>query len=1064
MKKLYINLTVLASVLLLNYSHAQTLKVEVYDAQSHQGIAGAAINISPNHLKRITDNLGHATLNLSIGKYLILVKSLGYQTQQRSLELFGDTLLRVSLLPQSEQLDSVVISTGYQTLAKERATGSFSVINSKRYNEQIGTNALERLRYITNGVAPVADRITNLGKNAMLIRGMSTLSPAIQQPLIILDGFEYQGDLDNINPNDIENITFLKDAAAGSIWGAKAANGVIVLNTKKGNRNDHVMVNVTANFTVGAKPNLYYDRQIAPQELIAVEQFLFANKYKFADTARTTRPPFSDAYELMFAHKNGKMTDAQLAVALAMLGEHDVRDDFNKYFYQNELNQQFAMNISGGSSLVSWYISAGRDQNLSHLDAKYNRNTLRLSNQFRISPSFSASLAVAYTGSNSQSGKPAYGDITLTNSRLPSYTALADGQGNALPLYAYYRKEFIDNIGNGKLLDWRYYPLTDYNHSRTENKVDDINVTLGLEYHVLDWLKLSANYRLQKQVSVLRTLNTVESYYTRNLINLFTQVAPNGMVTNKVPLGDILDHTDVELTAQNLRAQLNVDKYFGQLGLVTLAGAEWSEKINTGLVDRYYGYNEDLLLSVPVDVINQYPSYMTGGNANIPSTTNFRGTNNRFASVYANAALSFKDKYTLSASARRDASNLFGQATNDRWKPLWSIGAAWLMTKETWLKTEKVQQLKLRASYGRQGNIDPAKVAVTTLTYGSNNAYTLTPIGQINNYPNPDLRWEQVAMFNLGVDFSALNGKLSGSIEHYRKHMTDLYANVQVDRTTGIASGSVTRNVGQAKGSGWDVELRATQKIGAIGLSSDLIFNTYTDKVTKLNTEIVGARQLMSAGFGVVQDYAIYALFAYKWGGLDPTNGDPIGYFNNQQTKDYSQITNQTLLTDAEYLGSQLPRYYGSLGFGLNWQHFSLSARFSYKLAYHFRRNSIDYGTLISQLSGHEDYANRWKQVGDESWTEVPSFVYPINSLRDNFYTNSAKLFERGDHLRLQYVRLSYQLDRQRQHWLPIKNLNIIFAANELGVLWRANRLGLDPDAGLLPRPIRTSFGLTSNF
>jgi len=1045
-------------------AHAQSLRLYIYDAHNRQAIAGAGIHISPGNISQLSGSDGNAVVNLQRGNYTLWVNSLGHQKQQLELQFTGDTLLRIGLVPQALQLDSVVVSTGYQTLAKERATGSFTLVDNKRYNEQIGANVLERLRYIANGVAPVADRITNLGENAMLIRGMSTLSPGIQRPLVIVDGFEYQGDLNNINPNDIDNVTFLKDAAAGSIWGAKAANGVIVLSTKKGSRNQKVNASVTANVSTGSPPELNYIRQMASTDLIAVEQLLFANKYRFADTARTTHPPFSEAYELMFAHKNGKLNDSQLAVALSILGQHDVRQDFNRYFYQNAVDQQFALNLSGGSNLLSWYISAGRDYNVSNLDAKYSRNSLRLSNQFRFSNRINASLDVAYTASNSTSGKPAYGTISLTNSRLPSYTSFADENGNALPLYAYYRKGYIDEIGNGKLLDWRYYPLTDYSYGSTKNEVGDINATLGLDYKVLDWLKLSAKYRVQQQLSEQNTLNTVENYYARNLINTFTQVAANGSVTYKVPLGDILDRTNEKLSAQNLRAQLNLDRCFNQFRLVVLMGTEWSEKVNNGLTDRFYGYDDELLSIVPVDVINQYPSYMTGGSVIIPSVTNFRGTNNRFASVYGNGALSYRDRYTLTASARRDASNLFGQATNDRWKPLWSVGAAWILSKEHWLKHDKVQELKLRLSYGKQGNIDPSKVAVTTLSYGSNNAYTLTPIGTINNYPNPDLRWEQVAMLNLGVDFSLFKGKLSGSIEHYRKYMTDLYANMQIDRTTGIASGSVTRNVGQAKGNGWDIELRTRQQMGAIGLTSDLIVNTYTDKITKLNTEIAEAKQLMSAGFGVVQGYSIYALFAYKWAGLDPTNGDPMGYYNGQQTKDYNLIVNQTLLTDAEYLGSQLPKLFGSLGLGVNWHNFNLACRFSYKFGHYFRRSSIDYGALVSLLNGHADYAERWQQPGDETRTNVPSFVYPVNALRDNFYTNSATLFEKASYVRLQYIKLSYQLDSQRQRWLPIKNLNVVVAANELGIIWRANRLGLDPDAGLMPRPGRVSFGLSTNF
>ncbi|RYD97277.1 MAG: SusC/RagA family TonB-linked outer membrane protein [Sphingobacteriales bacterium] len=1060
----FLKMTLLQMLFMVGYGHAQRLKLNVYDAQHKQPIAGAKISVLNSGKVQTSDANGNVSFQLPSGSCQLAVSSIGYDSLKLKIQLLGDTLVSIGLQPKTLMLDSVVVSTGYQSMAKEKVTGSFNVVDGKRYNEQIGSNALERLRHVVNGVAPVTDRIASLGQNAMLVRGMSTLTPTVQRPLIIVDGFEYQGDLDNINPNDIAEVTFLKDAAAGAIWGAKAANGVIVMNTKKGKYQKALAITALANITLGNKPNLYYDRQIATADLIGVEQLLFAHKYRFADTARITRPPFSEAYELMFAQSKGTISKSELADALNTLGQKDVRDDFMRYFYQNEVNQQFALNLSGGAHAFSWYVSAGRDQNVSTLDAKYNRNTLRLSNQLQLSKLITAGLDLAYTGSHTQTGKPAYGSIKTNIGALPVYSSLADGQGGAVPLYAYYRKGFIDEIGGGQLLDWRYYPLTDYQYSATRGHTNDINATLSLDAKLLDWLKLSAKYRVQQQQSLQQTNNTVQSYYTRNLINMFTQVAANGGLSYRVPMGDILDEVQEQVGAQNIRLQLNADKKLERFNLNMLLGTEWNERKINGQNNRFYGYNAELLTNAPVDVINMYPSYMTGSGALIPAMTDFRGLNNRFISYYANAMLSYEDKYSLTASARRDASNLFGQATNDRWKPLWSIGSAWWLSKEKWMHPRWVQQLKLRGSYGKQGNIDPGKVAVTTLSYGSINPFTLLPRGFVVNYPNPDLRWEEVGMLNLGVDFSLFKGRLSGSVEHYRKYLNDLYASVQIDRTTGIASGSVMRNVGQARGKGWDIELKANQHFGGLRINTDLIINTYTDKITRLNTDTQVARQLMSAGFGVVEGYSTFALFAYPWAGLDSQNGDPMGYYNGEVSKDYNLIVNQTTLREAAYLGSQLPRLFGSFGLGFNWKDLSLACRFSYKLDYYFRNTSIDYGALVSQLNGHADYAERWQNPGDELSTNVPSFVYPINSLRDQFYTNSAILYEKGNQVRLQYVNLSYRLTPKNWRGLPLKAMSVTLVANELGVIWRSNRLGLDPDAGFLPRVARFSFGLSTNF
>ena len=1060
-------LTILLLLWLGMPAMAQQLQLQgrVSSTTDQQPLSGVNIKVLGTAIATTTNEKGLFTLILNNKNRQLQLSLTGYQTLTAPIQWEQGKPLNFSLKPLIDTLQEVTVSTGYQTLPKERATGSFTAIDNKTYNQQIGTNVLDRLRSITNGVAPVADRIGVFGDNAMLIRGMSTLTVTIQKPLVILDNFEYQGDLNNINPNDIENINFLKDAAAGSIWGAKAANGVIVITTKKGKYGQSLKVDLVTSLTLANAPNLFYDQVIAASDLIAVEQMLFGKQYRFTDTARANRPPFSPAYELLFQHKAGKISTAQLDAQLAALGQHDVRNDFANYFYRRASNQQYALSLSGGSSQMAWSLGLGADRNISNLDALYQRYTLRWANQLKLSTKLHLNLDVGYTYSNSRSGAPAYGSVNLGTGTLPIYTSFADADGNALPLYAYYRQGYIDNLGQGKLLDWRYYPLNDHEHSSTSNHINDLNATLGLDYQFVPQLKLNLKYRFQQQSNNLQTEHSLQSYTARNLINSFTQVnATTGVVSYPLPKGALLDFSDEQMRTHNIRAQLNFTETWQQHQLDVLAGTEWNEKEANINSDRRYGYDPDILLFNAVDMVNPYPSYMTGGQIYIPNLANMGNTNNRFVSFYANAAYNYKQRYTLSASARRDASNLFGVATNDRWKPLWSIGAAWNVLRENWFKASRLQQLKLRGSYGKQGNIDPRKVAVTTISYQANSNFTRSFYSQIANYPNPDLRWEEVSMLNLGLDFAAFNSRLSGSIEYYHKRMDDLYANMPVDLTTGIGSGMVLRNVGKAKGHGWDIHLRGQSTFGKLMWNKDLIFNTYTDKVTKLAQDITLGKQAMSTGFNILQGYSPSALFAYRWAGLDGTNGDPIGYLNAQQSKDYNAIVNQTSLNDAVFIGTQLPKYFGSLGTSFAYREIELALRFTYKFGYFFRRNTIDYNALITKLQGHADYAKRWQKPGDELHTNVPAMVYPLNNARDDFYRNAEILFEKGDHVRLQYINLSYQLRSTAYPWLPFKTMKFSFAANQLPIIWRANKAGLDPEAGTLQRTANFSFALNINF
>ena len=1028
-------------------------------------LANVNVKVLGSNVSTLTNTVGGFKFYISKSVNKIQLSLIGYKTLTIDVEWKQDQFFNFELEPDIEMLQEVTVSTGYQLLPKERATGSFTVIDNKTYNQQIGTNVLERLRTITNGVAPISDKIKVFGDDAMLIRGMSTLTLAIQKPLIIVDNFEYQGDINNINPNDIENVNFLKDAAAGSIWGAKAANGVIVITTKKGKFEQTLKIALTTNLTWAAAPDLFYDQTISGADLVQVEKLLFSKNYRFTDTARANRPPFSPAYELMFQHKSGRLSNTELESQLAQLGRHDVRNDFNNYFYRQMANQQHALWLSGGSSQMAWSLGLGADKNISNLDARYNRYTVRWENEVKVNPKLNLKLAAAYTYSNSRSGAPGYGSFNFGTGTLPIYTSFADANGGAQPLYAYFRQGYIDNIGAGKLLDWRFYPLEDYKQSVTNGKINDLNATIGLDYTIIPELNLSFKYRIQRQSNNSETLHTLQSYTARNLINSFTQVnATTGVPSYILPKGAVLDFSEDNLSAQNLRGQLNFTKNWQQQQLNILAGNEWTEKTTVFNGDRRYGYDPDILLFNAVDVVNPYPSYMTGGQLYIPNLANMGGTNNRFVSFYTNAAYSYKQRYTISASARRDASNLFGVATNDRWKPLWSVGAAWDVRQEQWFKADALQHLKLRASYGKQGNIDPRKVAVTTISYQANNNFTRSFYSQINNYPNPDLRWEEVAMLNIGLDFSAFNRRFSGSIEHYSKRMNDLYATVPIDLTTGIGPGAVLRNIGEAKGQGWDIQLRGQSSFGKFFWHKDFIFNTYTDRVTKLGNEATLGKEAMSTGFTILEGYSPSSLFAYKWAGLDGATGDPVGYIEGQKTKDYNTIVNQTALADAVYIGQQMPKYFGSLGTSFVYKDLELALRFTFKFDYFFRRNSIDYNALVTKLQGHADYAKRWRQEGDEQHTNVPSLVYPLNNARDDFYRNAEILFERGDHIRLQYINLSYQLSPTVYPWVPFKAMKFSFAANQLPILWRANKLALDPEAGTLQRTSNFSFALNVDF
>jgi hypothetical protein len=180
---------------------------------------------------------------------------------------------------------------------------------------------------------------------------------------------------------------------------------------------------------------------------------------------------------------------------------------------------------------------------------------------------------------------------------------------------------------------------------------------------------------------------------------------------------------------------------------------------------------------------------------------------------------------------------------------------------------------------------------------------------------------------------------------------------------------------------------------------------------------------------------------------LDPQTGDPLGYLDGQPSSDYAKITSGgTKIDDLVFVGGVFPQWFGSVGNTISWKNLSLTARVTYKLGYYFRRQSIDYAALYSTMRGHSDFSNRWQKPGDEQFTNIPSMIYPVPGGRDNFYTNSEALATKADHVRLQYVRLEYNLSRSKLRRLWVNELQFYSILNNAGILWKANKEGIDPD------------------
>jgi hypothetical protein len=483
--------------------------------------------------------------------------------------------------------------------------------------------------------------------------------------------------------------------------------------------------------------------------------------------------------------------------------------------------------------------------------------------------------------------------------------------------------------------------------------------------------------------------------------------------------------------------------------------------------DRVYGYDDNLNFT-PVDFKDYYPTFdnVLGGYLYIPPGTSFSRTQDNYLSLYSNGIFIYKNLYILSGSYRYDASNLFGVKANQKGTPLWSLGTAMNVSQADWYHIKWLPYLKLRASYGASGNVSHSVSALTTLMYGSaaDQPDTRLPYAYVNNFPNAHLKWEKVAIANVGADFGALNRRLSGSIDVYAKKSSDVLAPQDLDPTVGTLR--LYTNSANLRGHGLDIKVKSENIVSkGINWTTDFFLSYSKMKVTQLLYKGFNTAGFVSDGLNItpIEGYEPYQIISFKWGGLNQ-EGEPQGYMDGKASTNYDSLLS-TPLSQQVINGSALPHAFGSVlnTFGVN--HFSFSFNLTYKLGYYFRKPSLSYYDLFYNGIGINEFSDRWQNPGDELNTNVPAMIYPYNSKSNNFYQYADVNVLKGDNIRLSDIRLGYVLSPTYKN-IFFKGGEVFLYVSNLNVqIWRANKAGIDPDNPFGFRtPVNISFGLRTNF
>ena len=1007
----------------------------------------------------LTNDSGSFTLKVNSPDVVLVISSINYEGKNLPTE--GHTAFTVQLKTRISELKdaTVTVNNGYQGIPKERATGSFTKIDNELINRRVSTSILDRIDGVASSVIFNTNTSQLVNQSPVTIRGRSTIN-GNPDALVVIDNFPYSGDITNINPDDVESITILKDAASASIWGAFSGNGVIVITTKKGKYNQKPRLNFNTSLTAGAIPNLNYQPILSSSDYVDVESYLFHNGFYGVNINSPNHLILSPAVAILLADSLGTISDAQAQQELAVLKGQDTRKDVKKYFYRTSWNQQYSLNYSGGTERSHYFLSGGLDKNLANLVRNgYNRVTLNGTHTYSLIPKhleFTTNFAfTASTTPNNNSG--------ISQAPYP-YQKLADGQGNALAVPYQFPLSYVDTAGGGKLLDWHYRPLDEMRNADYVTKLTDYRLNLGLKYIIIKGLSIEGLYQYGHGITNVQNYQSLQTYYTRNLINEFTQIGTSGNLSYPVPKGGILDQTITTYNANNVRLQVSYDTVLPHEQEVSIIGGTELRDVEGQIAkSRLYGYDNGLETSQPVDYTDFYSQYSSpGATAQIPYMNSNVGTSDRYLSYYINGSYTYKGRYILSGSARRDESNIFGVNANQKGVPLWSVGGAWEISREPFYTWDWLPFLKLRVTNGYNGNVDKSVSAYTTVfVQSAQNIYGQT-YATITNPPNPDLRWERINILNTGLDFGTRKGWMEGSIEYYIKSGKDLIGQVPEDPTTGVTY--FTGNTANMLAHGVDINLHLKNTRGVVQWNGILLFSYILDKVTSYGQKLstIDGYLYPSSVLNPVVGRPLYSVNAYRWEGLDPQTGDPQGLLNQGISKDYSGISNSSDFSNLLYKGPVNPPFFGSFRNSVGWKQFSLSCNIVYKLGFYFRRNSIHYYNLFNgDYPGHPDYDRRWMKPGDEKFTYVPSMVYPPNLVRDNFYTYSEVLVVKGDFIRLQDLQFGYDLPKRMMGKLPVQTMRFYIYANNIGLLWKANHFGIDPDFQTgMPNPRTLSVGL----
>ena len=1041
----------------------QMLRGMVLDRKK-QPIVGVSIVVKGTTTGVTTDSQGFYQIRLPRNATLRFT-FIGMKPVERLYT--GQKLLNVEMEEAETSVDEVVV-TGYQVVNKRKSTSATTSVRA----EDIRIPGMLTIDRMLEGQIPDLMLTTNSGEVGVApkirIRGTSTLI-GNREPLWVLDGIVLQDpvaispeELNNpdyinrignaiagINPQDIERIDVLKDAAATALYGTKAANGVIVITTKKGHVGKPVVnYNFTGSFKLRPR---YSDRKIdlmTASERLAFSKELVDNGYTISSSSSLV------GYEgLVNRLYSGAIDYDQFAAEYRRLEE--LNTDWFDLLTEDSFSHQHTVSLSGGSENIRYYSSVGyaRDNDVikNNFNERYtatlNLNTVLSS---RISADFGIKGNVNTRRYNQEEIAPL--DYAYNTSRaIPAYDENGD--------YYFYSKTMNSIVG------YDYNVLNELENSSVDQNGSSIAINLRLNGNLTDWLRASLIGSYSTSATDIEGWWGEKSYHVAALrLSNYGDPAPSGSESQSLlPFGGELSQTNARTTTYMARFQLDMNKYIDAERNHLLDGSLGFEVNSTryrSSVATYRGYYRDRGKQFSKPELDDYPYYKDWLADNAYPTIVDNLTN--VLSGYATLSYSYKEYFTLNANARFDGSNKFGDQSNEKLLPVWSVSGNYNLAAHDALRRDWIDYLLLKVSYGLQGNMLDDQSPVMIISQQPIDPVYNELVAKVDTYPNPNLKWEKTSSFNAGLTFSLFGGRLQTETDFYHKKTRDAFLSKRISSVNGIDEYVV--NSGDVTNYGFSIALTAIP-IRTKDFSWILATN-FSKSYNRMNTR-PGEEQYELENFlngtALVEGQPVGTFYSYRFLGLNPTNGEPLFDDWEDRQDELKGLTKYECYTRVlTPSGTREPTISGMLSNTLRYRNWRLNLNLTYSLGSKIRRFKLFESTLFSPVMNiPAEFNNRWRKPGDELTTNIPNpdcyrSHYSSSSSMNNempiiaynnmdMYNYSDIRVVSGDYLKCSTVGLTYEFASEKIARWGMSRLAVNLAANNLFTICSPELRGQTP-------------------